>query len=339
MLDFIIALLFLGLTFSFIEIDKAYHLLPIEEIKFRVRNNDRIYTLIYQVNSFQGLSKVLVWVLIVVSSSISLILFDKSTPLIISFLAIVLFIFYLFIWLPNKNSTKIGNFFVRLYSPAIIKILNFSYPLLGRIKFLTKQKSSYKHQVFDFYDLKEFLKQLGKSEDVRINRDEAKILQNLTNFFTKPVSDYSIPWSKVKKIKSEDPFSPIILDELYKSKQSFIPVIDQNKTPIGMLDIKNLNLKKEGKVKDYMSQDLFFLNEEDGLIEIFLAFQKTLSRVFLIVDQSEKISGLISLDMAVDVLLQNKHLVNDFNYSSLANVSQKYLPKEETIDDKIEPIE
>ncbi len=328
MIDFILALLFLLLTFILLELEKAYKVLPIDELRFRAKQNDSIYDLIYRVNVFNKSLDYTLWFLIAIFSALSVVLFNKLAPFLIGLIAVALFVFVLFIWLPNKKLNKVSIFFVKLFTPLLIKFLNLSYPLFSKLKLNKERTIAYPNSVFEFSDLKNFFKNLANQEDVRMTNDEIKVLINFTKLFTKFITEVGQKWSKLKKIKASDPIGPVVLDELYKSKQDFIPVQDSNKKVVGYLDMRNLNISKDGKVEDYMQADLSYLNEEDSLIEVFLAYQKTGSPVFLIIDDNQKNVGLITVKDIINLILKNKNLINEFNYSSIDDVSKKYLDTE-----------
>jgi hypothetical protein len=336
MVDFILALVFLFLAFIFLELEKGYKILPLDELRFRAKHNNPVYDLIYRVNTFNKALDYTLWFLITLSATLGVVLFNKIAPFWIGLIAVALFLFILFIWLPNRKLNKTSIFFIKNFTPLLIKFLNISYPLFGRLKLNKERSIHYQNSVFEFGDLKKFYKNLSHKDDIRITNDELKILINFTKLFTKSVSEVGQNYSKLTKIKVSDPISPVVLDELYKSKQDFILVLDKQKKVVGYLDIKNVDIRKEGRVEDYIQTDLNYLSEEDSLIEVFLAYQKTGSLVYLIVDDNQKTVGLINVKDVIDLILKNKNLVNDFNYSSIDEVSKKYLNTEINPSDKIE---
>jgi CBS domain containing-hemolysin-like protein len=325
MIEYIFALVLIILVLIAIELRKNYHSIPRKELKYRAVHGDQLAERLYRAASYDSTLELFLWLIIVLGTAGSLVLFSSVAPLLISFIAIVLTIWLAFAWLPKTKSSLVGGRITLFLTPLIASLLSYLHPLVSR---LSRSKSN-NHQLvhtrlYDKDDLVGLINKQRAQPDSRISDRELEIIKNSLQLFETKVGPVCLGWSKVKTATSSDPIGPILLDELHKSKQVFIPVFDdeQKDSLIGVLNLNKLNLSSTGIIGDAMETTVYFINEDDHLADALQAFSATNSSVLFVVDAKERFVGLLTL---VDVIsrLHDSNLSSVDRYSSITKAANK----------------
>ena len=298
MSDYIASLILLLIALLAIELRKSYYLVPKKELKRRAREGDALAEKLYHAVSFENSLDIFLWIVIVLSTAGSLILLNRVAPLWLDVIMVIIFIWVVFAWLPrlavNDLSIKLAGYI----TPAIVWILNLIQPFLQKLDHYMGKSNYETHSgLYDRKDLVNLVSKQKKQPDNRIDPYDLDLIKKALNFKDKSVSDYSLTWSKVEKVFAGDSIGPVLLDEMHKSDQLFVPVLmdKESKKLVGMIDLSRIDLSTAGLVRDLMDQNLYYLNEDDTLYDALSAITKTGHPVFIVQDKKLRPFGLITI--------------------------------------------
>ena len=97
-----------------------------------------------------------------------------------------------------------------------------------------------------------------------------------------------------------------MLDKLYKSGFEHFPVLDKQKHIVGVIHTESLNsleIRKTDKASKYLDKNVFYLREDYTLDQALAAFMRTNSFIFMVINKSEELVGLMSFEMMMKFLL------------------------------------
>jgi len=164
----------------------------------------------------------------------------------------------------------------------------------------------YKAQHTGLYELTDLLDVLdlqATQADSRITPEEISLMRHVLQFGDLKVRDVLRPRANVKTIAATDTVGPILLDELHASGQSSFPVkkTARSKEIVGTLHLGDIGIHSTGKVGDYLTLGVTYINEGDSLADALHAFYQTRRQLFIVVDAFEEYVGVLTLE---DILFE-----------------------------------
>ena len=291
MVNIILSVAFFILALSSVLLRRGYKQYSPKEAKFLSRNGDKLALKAQKVTVYQESLSAVLTILISLFLLLALLFLRNLSLGIFVGLSIV---YLLIIFGCQKEFKRYTNFLIKYCSSLLAFLLYYldsSFKLL--LKFFNI-KFQPPNLVFDKQDLLKFLERQGKNSTNRIDLFDLEFLKNALKLSDLKIKDICVKWSKVKRFKHDETIGPILLDEIYKSKQTVFPVMNDQKSIIGVLDSNNLKLEDNIKIEHYMSNKVYFINEKASFLELIEGFYKTKSNIFIVVDQASKYSGIIS---------------------------------------------
>ena len=343
MLNLLVVLLLAALTLITISLQKTYHNVPIKELKRRAAKGDEVASLLYRAVSFGVSLSVLLWLLIGLSAAGFFVLATKVLPSWLAMFGAVALVWLGFAWLPTARVTSASQKIATSMAPPIAWILARVGPLIDRlVGFLkTGGRINVHTGLYQKDDLLELLSNQDNQLDNRINSDELKLAQHALTFDDHLVSDSMTPRRVIKQVSDTEDIGPLFLDELHKTGFSRFPVYHEKPdTIVGTLFLRNL-VKKDikGKVSDVMSKKVYYVNENQTLTHVLDAFLKTKHHMFMVVNQFEELSGVITIEDVLEQLIGRK-IVDEFDkYDDMRAVAALAAKKEQKQHPKPAPIE
>jgi CBS domain containing-hemolysin-like protein len=175
-----------------------------------------------------------------------------------------------------------------------------------------------------FYSKDELLTAIREDKTVLTSDEKTLITQSLAYEHTM-IKEVMTPRSVVVTIKQNETIGPILLDRLHKSGQSRFPVIEKDfDHVVGMLYMHNLvPLKpKIKKVADAMDKQVFYVHQDKTLEHALEAFLKTKHHLFIVVNDFEETTGVISIEDVLETIL-GREIVDEFDkYEDLRLVAK-----------------
>ena len=298
MVDYIFSIILLIITLIAIELRKCYHEVPKNELRHLAREGDKLAEQIYKAVAYGESLEAFLWLVIIICLSASLIIFNQVAPFWLDFIAIILFLWMAFAWLPRLRVNSLSEKLVIYLTPGVAIILNYFHPLYQKINKFGRSKTHSSHTgIYDRQGLIDLIKKQKDQADSRINPDDLDLIIKGLKFKTKKVNLYAHTWSKIDHLKLGDSIGPVLLDEVHKKNQLFIPVLAEKGSHevVGIVDVSRINLSQAKDLEDVMEPNTHYLNEEDTLGDALSAMVSTGSQVFIVVDKKKRPFGLITL--------------------------------------------
>jgi len=200
----------------------------------------------------------------------------------------------------TRNNVLIARMAIRpiywlslLFYP-VIKFLNFIPWLTGRIK---KPQALTEEELMTFVEVVE--------EEGEIKEEEKELIHNIFEFDDTNASEIMTPRADMFVI---DIIEDLKIEEIIDSGFSRIPVIrDEIDDVIGVLNIKDLfkhlaHGEKEIDISQIMKPP-YFVPENKKLDNLLHQFKKTKTHIAIVVDEHGGVSGLITLEDALEELV------------------------------------
>jgi CBS domain containing-hemolysin-like protein len=306
--DYIFSIVLIVIALVAIELRKSYHAVPRSELRYRARQGDVLAEKIYTAVAYEDSLEALLWLVIVLSVAGSFILFSVVAPPWIAFIALVIFLWLAFAWLPKIQVNKLTNKLAIYLTPAIVWTLNTLHPFFKTTNnVLLKSKTQDHTGIYETNDLVTLLDKQKDQSDNRVSPDQLELIKNILELSKKTVGEHSETWSNITHVNSNDTVGPVLLDELHKSKQQFVPVVDSDKKEaVGMIDLKRLNISTTGEIKDLMDPNIHFLSEEDSLEDALNSIIDSGHPVYIVRDKKDRLFGMITLKDIMNELVVAK---------------------------------
>ena len=338
MTDYIFSIILLIIALIAIELRKIYHALPKNEIRFRARHGDPLANKIYHAVSYEESLEILLWSIILLASAGSLILLNSVAPLWLDFVVIVIYLGLTFAWLPKVKYNSISDKLANYFTPAIVWILNYLHPTFQKVyRVFTKNSKQHSHTgIYDQEGLSDLLEKQKSQPDNRISKSDLELVTKSLDLSKKVIGDYQKNWTEVFTVKSSDSIGPILLDELHKSDQQFVPVIDEENEVVGVLEVARLDITSSGQVKDHMDSHVHYLEEDQSLQDALRTITKASRLVYIVKDNKDKNLGVITLsDILGQLLVEEPEEFKDAETSQ----DNEELPEEESENNQQEDAE
>ncbi len=320
MISFIVAAILLANAILAVVVRKTYFAVPLIELRRRARAGDELANVLYRSVAYDGSLRLLLWIIITFSSSVSFVIFARQAPVWLSLLVVVVALWLAFSWIPKSRVTTLGNKLTVKVTPSIAWLLNYLHPVLSRSSSFISGRYAKPHTgLYQRSDLIELIERQELQPDNRLAILDLAIANRALHFPDRKVVDIMIPRKTIKIINSQATIGPILIDEFHKSGQSVALVRDTPKGPIiGWLQFKDLNISTTGKVADVMNSKVYYLHESDSLSEALHAFIVTNQSLFMVVNNAEENVGVVTVQKILEQLLG--HIPGD-DFDEYANVS------------------
>lgn len=331
-MNLISAAVLLLLAILGVVVRKTYYYLPVHELKRRAESGDRQAAQLYRAVAYGGSLRLLLWLYIGLTTAASLIILARILPFWVGLLVAGPVFWAAFSWLPSSPTTGPGRLLTGLVTPAVVWILNYTGQPLGRSAAAVSQRTSTRRHtgLFEREDLVKLIEDQQNQPDNRISRDELEVAKRALGFDDHRVGDIAISRHQVKTVLAGDTVGPVLIDEIHKSGQDSVLVREDADGPvIGSLAFNKLDLHSSGQIRDLMDSKVYYLHEEDSLAEALHAFFTTGHPVFVVVNNFEEFTGIITVESILRQLVgQTKG--SDFDqYTSLKAVAARHDQKHE----------
>ncbi len=313
---------------------KAYTHIPTKELKRRARSGDQVAEMLFRAATYGPSLQILLWGIIGLSTAGFFVVLAQSVSPWLAFCGGVALIWLGFAWLPYSRVSSLGTLLARWFATPLAWLLRHLYPVLNWIAEKTgKYRVVVRHsRVYEKEDLVGLLERQSKQADNRISSQELQIAQNALTFGDKIIRDIMTPRKVAQFVNSNEPIGPVLMDELHKSGHSRFPVYEDNKDRlVGTLflrDIMNLQADSGETVRGLMHKQVFYLHDEERLINALQAFLKTHHHLFVVVNNFEDIVGVVTLEDVLEQII-GEPIIDEFDqYDDLRAVAQRLAQKE-----------
>ncbi|MBQ3429822.1 CBS domain-containing protein [Candidatus Saccharibacteria bacterium] len=152
----------------------------------------------------------------------------------------------------------------------------------------------------------ELLDLLKRSPDSVLNSSERLKIASAMTFKTTKVSEIMLEKPAITFVRETDFMGPLTLDKLYRSGFKHFPVLDSKGELVGVLHTSSLNslkIKETDRAFKYLDPNIFYVRSDYSLEKAFAAFLRTNSYFFIVIDKSNELVGLLTIEMLIRFLL------------------------------------
>ena len=291
------------------------HISP-KEIKRRSQQHDHYAEILYKVTSYGLSANTVLWFLVIVASTALYVVLSSTLTWYFAAPYIAVVIWFGFVWLPAGRVGTLGTRLAKILSPMIAKLLSWIHPYVDKIVgYFQKLRPITLHTgLYEKEDLLDLLDIQKNQLDNRITADEITVAKGALTYADKIVRDCMTPRSMVVMAHADDSVGPVLFDELHKSGHSRFPVFGEHPDEVvGTLYLRDtVESKKLQSVKDVMSGAVFYIHEEQSLLEALKAFLKTKHHLFLVTNSFEELVGIITIEDVLEQII-GKQIVDEFD--------------------------
>lgn len=302
---------------------QAYFRLPPLELKRLSSRTKPRFRQLYAVAKYGQTAHIFFGLLEFIFAGATIIVFSRAFEPII---ALVWLGAFLALWqIASRKHMALFEGLAVQASPLVVQFLKILEPLVDIKKSLPlRRRYRVVTDVYEAEDLRELIDRQRRAINNRIPEEDLESLLRLLDSEARKVKDIMVLHKNIKFVNPKDPIGPILLSELHKSGFSCFPVQGNSENEIvGMLPIEGLSDHTSGgTVADVMDKHVFYVKQDKGLEEVLKAFNKTARRMFIVINENEKIVGLITVKDVIEKLL-GQSLHTDFeNFGDSKSVAE-----------------
>jgi CBS domain containing-hemolysin-like protein len=309
MLQFVIAVIFLGLALVALVLRKTYFYLPKQELQRQAARHDPLATTLWRAVAYDGSLVLLLWVCIGVGAGVGFVLFAKVAPALLGFLVVALALWFGFAWMPSTRLTSIGAHLAVWCTPAVVWVLSLTHPVTHRLaQYLGRFHLGPHTGLYEKDDLHHLIEQQKQQPDNRISDEVLQLLERALAFDNYTVHDVLVPRAKVRTVSLNDPIGPVMMDELHATTFTRFPVTGKDPSIIiGTLFLGDIvDSKRGGTVETYADHHVFYAHEQDSLSEALHAFRLAKQQLLVVVNAFEEYVGIITISDVLSKLIAFK---------------------------------
>lgn len=288
---------------------KAYRLLPPAELRRRARgSSDHSVATVYHMASYGSAFELLVW-LVGGASGATLLVGSADYAWWLALVLTMLITWLVLFVNPLHDTQGVAWGLSARLAPLATLVLANAEKLLGKAGFHFTRATHYRavsSGVYDREDLIELLQHQIHQPGNRLSEAELQTAANALTFADKKLAKFMVPTKKVRTVGVNQSVGPLLMDELHKSGFRRFPVVNDTNSAkpkiVGTLFLDDiLEHTEKARVRELMSRGISYINENQDLRVCLNQFLKTQHYLLAVVDDTEEIVGVITLE---DVLAQ-----------------------------------
>lgn len=147
---------------------------------------------------------------------------------------------------------------------------------------------------------------INKLPEGVISKLQRRTMAAAMTFDSKLVKEVMTPKNEVIIIHENDFMGPLTLSRLYQSGLSHFPVVGARGEIVGLIHTKtlfSLSVKETDRASAFLDKNVYFMSENYTLKEALLAFIRTSCYFFIVVDDHGKVTGLMSFDKLIEMIV------------------------------------
>jgi len=219
----------------------------------------------------------------------------------------------------------------------LVKIFRFIfYPITAPLAWLLDRLLG--EEIPTIYTKRELMKIIEEHEestDSHVDEDEEKIVIGALSFSDKYVYEVMTPRTVVTAIEKSRILSDEAIQKLKEVGKSRIPVYDQRiDNVVGILFLRNLIGAdyKDKPVEQFVETNVFFVNEDKKLDEVFNMFIASKQHLFIVVDEFGGMDGVISIEDILEEIIGTE-IVDEFDkYADMRAIAEKQAREKKIIE-------
>lgn len=303
--SFITLVVLVALVGYLTQLIKSFNYMSLAELRRRAEAGDRKAWRVHQARLFDPKTTLLLWFALALSLSLVVIYIADALEFWQSLAASVAVLFGVQMLAASAGWPPTNLTLAAQVGPAIAWLFRqFGVAQMttnsGAVKLLEVGTSPI-HSRADH--LEKLHQQLAERQD-RASQAELRLAIRALTFADQSVRDVMTARRTMPTIRENIKLTPVVLDELRQSGRDYLPVTDSLRRQfVGVLylvDLVDLDpAKQELVVNQYMRREVYYVKGQASLMAVLRAFLKTKQYLFLVVNQSGRVIGSISIEEAI----------------------------------------
>ena len=140
-----------------------------------------------------------------------------------------------------------------------------------------------------------------------VDYDESKIARGALQFSKKTATEVATPLAEVDTVELDDEVDAALLSKIKREGHSRLPVVDPAGEYVGVLYVKDLLGRDMGTPIGHVYRDKIHDMPGDTALDTALSrFIQTKSHLFLVVDDDERVTGVVTLEDVIEEILNRE---------------------------------
>lgn len=323
MVEIILLILLVGLSLFLSRLRTVYTSIPASELSHRSREGDKTARQLHLVAKYGASISVVFWTLILLATAGGILISTQVIAGIWAYLLSIVLLFAVFIFIPNTRSSRICSKIAIKLAPQIATILSHTLPITKMVNRVSGRLMPKQGVKLSLEEVAAFFKDQKETSKPLLTQQQTEAIVSILKSDNKRIKDVMLPFESIRIVKDNEAIGPILIDELHKTNQGWFPVRPaKKKNIIGFFYIHDLLAHAEGgKISDVMDEELFYIHEKQPLWAILDAFIQTKSQIYLVIDETQKIVGIVSVECVLVKLLGNLESAGSESYDDPETVA------------------
>lgn len=298
MIVFCLAIVLTLLAFAALLLEKTYFYVPAKELKRQAAHGGDPAATLFRAAAYGTDLRVLLWIILGLCAAGSFILFGRVAPSVLGFGVIVVVLWLGFIWLPRTRLTAVGAQVAVWCTPTIVALLRWWHPIGKYLStYVDRHYLGVHTGMYEREDVYDFIERQRHQSDNRIDDEDLERMRTVLQLGEYRVRDIVVPRAQVQAIGINESVSPVLVDDLHQSGHVRFPVYEGKPMHIvGTLSFAAVaDIKRQGKVRDYVDEHVAYVHENDTLEQALRAFYETRQHLFIVVNNADEYVGIVTV--------------------------------------------
>jgi CBS domain containing-hemolysin-like protein len=279
---------------------KAFNYSSVSQLRHQARKGDAVAKVLYQAGSY-GMGLIIVlWIVLALLVALLVATVALTDSFWLVFLVTFALIWLILMLILVRKISKIGLWMTGKTSPLLMWAISYTHPFFDKINWLKKRTSGVRDSttvVFEKEDLLHLLRKERRHHEGNIDEFELLMLENIMLAQELTAGDIMLPIEDVRSLNINDVVGPLLLDELYKSKRSKFPVVDDEGGALGVVYIRDLLKIKEGsRLEEVLHSDYISVSDETKMIDVIKMIAENHDQVVLVQNYNGELLGFIGTE-------------------------------------------
>ena len=154
-------------------------------------------------------------------------------------------------------------------------------------------------------DEKEFIGVLKRTPKNILSDDQRNLIAGVMTFEQIPVSEIMTERSDIMFLSEADFLGPLLLDKMFKTGDTYFPVLDKDGNVFGYVNTGNidpLKITEDQPLDAFIDKNVNFVRSDYSLKMLLAAFLRTDSTYCIVVDKEAHVIGSVDMDTLITVL-------------------------------------
>lgn len=210
----------------------------------------------------------------------------------------------------SRRGYKLTRHFFWLLDVIFVVLWPIAYPVS---KLLDKWLGGELPTLYSHEELAHIIDDHAEHEGSAIDYDESKIARGALHFSKKTAIEIATPIAEVDVVELDDEIDAALISKIKREGHSRLPVVDTAGAYVGVLYVKDLLGRDMGTPVGHVYRDKVHDMPDDTALDTALSrFIQTKSHLFLVHDDDEKVTGVITLEDVIEEIL-NREIEDEYD--------------------------